>query len=343
MSHFYLAPYVGTGTVTDPFTPRGSEQPGWSAIDIRPNGAVISGRALIAVPTADATIGEYLGDDPDGVSIAVRNLVQSRLGLTLAATRLRPILAELLMAHGREDGTRWRNLKPSRRRKRYEIYLDHQLFWSQPIVAGGVTYTESFTTGDSDTLGPDLTWTEIRGDIDIVGNLAQSVGTATDHIARADHDLSSADHYAQAVVGASEETDTAAPSVMVRKDATADRTFYHSYLNFQINSVDQRKQISGADSNIANTVFVSNAGTTYLLRLEVDGDTLETFVDTISRLGPTTDTSITTGLRTGLRGFKATSGFLTWDSFEAGDLGVVAPDAGGSYSVTYARPRLRAW
>ena len=65
MSHHYLAPYVGTGTFADAFRPRGSEQPGWSAIDLRPNGAVATGLALMAVPVRDDTIGSYLGETGD--------------------------------------------------------------------------------------------------------------------------------------------------------------------------------------------------------------------------------------------------------------------------------------
>ena len=35
---FYLSEYIGTGTKQDPFRPVGSDQPGASSIDIRPDG-----------------------------------------------------------------------------------------------------------------------------------------------------------------------------------------------------------------------------------------------------------------------------------------------------------------
>ena len=45
---FYLAPYIGAGTRDDPFRPRGSDQPGWSAIDLRPDPSRLDGGGLSA-------------------------------------------------------------------------------------------------------------------------------------------------------------------------------------------------------------------------------------------------------------------------------------------------------
>ena len=58
------------------------------------------------------------------------------------------------------------------------------------------TITESFDTGDGDTLGPDLTWTEVAQDWDIVSNNAQMVG-GDQGSARAESALSSDAHYAK--------------------------------------------------------------------------------------------------------------------------------------------------
>ncbi len=48
------------------------------------------------------------------------------------------------------------------------------------------TITESFNTGDSTTLGPDLSWTEINGDWEIVSNQVRADGITAISLARAD-------------------------------------------------------------------------------------------------------------------------------------------------------------
>jgi len=58
---------------------------------------------------------------------------------------------------------------------------------------------ESFNTGDSDILGPDLSWTEQDGDIDIVTNRARSTGGGI-NAAQATTNLATDDHYSEALV-----------------------------------------------------------------------------------------------------------------------------------------------
>ena len=55
---FYLAPYIGSGTQQDRCRPLGSEQPGWSAIDLRPDGGATPlgggmNLCLLYLPLAD--------------------------------------------------------------------------------------------------------------------------------------------------------------------------------------------------------------------------------------------------------------------------------------------------
>lgn len=60
------------------------------------------------------------------------------------------------------------------------------------------TITESFNTGDSTTLGPDLSWSEFFGDFAVSSNTAIS-NSGSPAVAKADSDLSSDDHYAEVV------------------------------------------------------------------------------------------------------------------------------------------------
>ena len=113
--HLYLTPHVGRGTLNDPLRPAGSEVPGWSAIDLAP-----APWSLLALPERNDGPGRYyLGNTPDEPSLWVKAVCQLHLGVTLDTARPRGIIAELLMAHGRTDETRWRPLQPSRVRNRY--------------------------------------------------------------------------------------------------------------------------------------------------------------------------------------------------------------------------------
>src|SRR3990167_10353107 len=119
MSHYYLSPYVGTGTDDDPFRPKGIEgRVKCYPIDlrgVRPDGTQVEkGFAFMGVDTPDPSIGPYLGDDPDSERPGLRAVMRGNLGVMPEATRLRDILAELLIVHGKEDGSRWKPLRRSR-------------------------------------------------------------------------------------------------------------------------------------------------------------------------------------------------------------------------------------
>ncbi len=333
----YLAPYVGVGTDDDPFRPRGSEQPGWSAIDLRADSTVLVGRALLAVPVRDDTIGIYLGDVPDEVSAAVKSAVESRFGLTLAATRLRQIIPELLIAHAREDGTRWRPLRVMHDGV-FRVYLGG-LLWQARSLAGGATITESFNTADSTTLGPDLTWTETLNDLEVSGNVCRVVSNAgLNSEARAESDLASVNHYAQvvAVLGAGTPTGSTNCRACARFAAAARTHYLCLYAKLVTTGTYSRslyKRVTGTATELATTAGVSfTDGDT--IRVECNGSTI------IARRNGTqeesvTDTSITGNTRTGLSGIRQSASAVTMDSFQAGDLVVAA--FGGAHGAMYPR------
>ena len=314
----YLAPYVGIGTDDDAFRPRGSEQPGWKTIDLRADSTILTGRAIMAVPVRDDTIGAYLGDAPDEVSAAIKAAVQNRFGITLAATSLRHIIPELLIAHAREDGTRWRPLRAMHDGV-FRIYLDG-LWWQAKSLAGGSTITESFNTADSDTLGPDLSWTELVGDIDIVSNRAHTITIGSQCVARAEGDLATANHYAQASVNVSEELGTGSVGIITRKDSTATLTYYLQDVSYQADLVRLYKCVGGTFTQlVADVGMTLTAGSSVMVKGTVNGSSLNILIDGVSK-NTATDTAIPGNLRTGIRGNKGTSGYVNWDSFEAGDL-----------------------
>lgn len=189
------------------------------------------------------------------------------------------------------------------------------------------TITESFNKADSDVLGPDLTWTELAGDIDVVSNRAQSVTVNSAVFARADSDLSSDDHYAQAVMGASADSD-AYGGVFCRAPGTATQTWYTNDSAWGENLSRLVKKVAGADTTLGSVPRTFTAGTTYTLKVQADGSTVAIYVNDVEDVS-VTDTAITGNLRGGLNGYKGGSGHLTWDSFEAADLAAVFDPANG--------------
>ena len=322
--HYYLAPYVGVGSHADPFRPRGSEQPGWSAIDLRPNGAVITGRALMAVPTRDDTIGVYLGDAPDSPSLAVKAAIEISLGVILTADRLRTIIPEVLIQHARTDGTRWRPLRPSTQRKQYEIFLG-ELFWSQPVVAGGVDVTETFNTADSDILGPVASWTELEGDWDVVSNQASAI-SGQPCLARADTDMATDDHLTEfTVITVTRSSAALGMGPICRKDSTATLTYYLWWGATDAGGSNHYlyKVIAGTATQLGATAtndLVANE----LMRVRADGSTIDGSIDGVV-ITSVADTEIVDKLRGGIRGYVGAGDVVILDNGRVADLTAAAP------------------
>jgi len=96
----------------------------------------------------------------------------------------RKVMGFLLRKY-RLSGDRWRELVPA-----------DLLNEVDPPEEPETTYTESFNKADASTLGPDLTWTMLVGTMGVRSNTYTGLQEAQNS-ARAEADLSSADHYAQ--------------------------------------------------------------------------------------------------------------------------------------------------
>jgi len=330
--HHYITPYIGAGTEADPFRPRGSDQPIWAAIDLRPDCTILSGRAIVALPVRQDEVGMvYLGEDLDGISAAIKQAFESRFSLTLRANRLRNILPELLLEHAREDGTRWRPIRPSRLRRRLEIWLGgKEPLWMQPVFAGGVSIVDTFDRADADALGTSsdglFSWTEVVGDTDIVGNAARSITTGSQVLA----DVSQG-----AATGQSE-------GAICRKDSTATVTFYMGGVTFNAgsNEVAQAwKVVAGTFTQLGSNVNIGSLGVgPVTVKLIVDGSTIQVYTGGTLRVNQT-DTAIAGNLRTGLRG-NSSSSYAQWNNFAAGDVAVAVTPAAAEAAAESASPAV---
>ena len=226
--------------------------------------------------------------------------------------------------------------KPDLHRRMLRVWMrkfradDHTLFIpaglpNESPVEPETTITESFDKADSDTLGPDLSWTELEGDWDVVTNAAQTVGTANlqQQTARADSDLSSTDHYAQCTLLNIVNTTEVNRGLIARKDSSATLTYYN---------VDVRDGGAGTDSwrtfkRVGGTFTAIGTNTTVnavandVLKIECNGSTITRYRNGASQ-DAATDSAISTGTRCGLSGFRTSGGVAgaRVDDWSAADL-----------------------
>lgn len=331
---YYIAPYIGAGTIVDPFRPRGSNDPTWSAIDLRPDPSRLDGGGLNAcllwvfTPSSDPNLTLVATGEQETLTPNRRNLIRSRLGLTsLTATRWDQIVLEILMV---PPANAWLALRPSRVRRRYEVYLGPGAPLAiQPVIAGGVSITEDFNCADSTTINCDLTWTELNGNLELFSNTVRNVGTAGNHTirARAESALATDDHYAEITVTALELSggNQRQFGVMTRRRSNPTHTAYWlTLVRERLGGVSGEaliiREVSGSQTLLADPNITITLPT--VLRGESDGSTQRILVGGTEQAS-VTDTNIVNNLYCGLAGFLANandSGDVAGDDWSAADL-----------------------
>ena len=176
------------------------------------------------------------------------------------------------------------------------------------------TLTESFDTSNSDTLGPDQTWTEVDGDWDIVSNAAQLQTTAgTVRTARCEADLSSDDHYAESVGNAGTVSEIGAAVRFLSSAETA----YIGFIYTPNSTVYLFKLVAGAETSISSQA--SSWGGSGTFKCQADGSTIKVYQDGVQKIS-VTDTSITGNLRTGMMAYCNGTPLPNITSWSAADL-----------------------
>lgn len=332
MARFYLAPLVGSGLPDDPFRPPTAGA--FSQIDLRGDVLAQAGRCLVRVEAPETIPGAVdLGDDLDGpMPRNVATTFENDLSITLDdPSRLRAMIAELLILHGtiRTDKTRWNNLKTNRRGLHRIVMGRELIYQARPVV--GTVITESFDQGDSTTVGPDLTWTEIVGDFETVSNRLYAVSGSGEHGIRAESNLATDDHYAQAEIWDNNITGNK-PGISCRVHAS-DITFYQFKRTFDGSDTELNRYVTGTKTVITEgTDAEADSGTGEVLYIEADGSTITGVYDGAT-IHSETDTNITGNTLCGVTGSHNGGSRNRWDNFEAGDLGLattVAPTDDGT-------------
>lgn len=340
--HYYLVPYVGDGTDADPYRPHGADQAGWSAIDLRPDVTVQSGFALLALPIQDdAPQRRYLGEALDEVAATVKQQIEARLGITLEATTLRDMIAELLLVHGGVG--RWKLLRPTRR-GRYEINLGGRIY-ERAVLSGGATITESFDQADNTVIGPDLAWTELTGNSQTLSNKWGTGATATVYDARADVNLDSDDQYAQGLVDLESSANATDNFVgVIARQREVDTTRTHYGYRYRSGTSGVRRELYRRAAGTATSLAGPNASSVALndlIRLECNGSTITGKLNGATE-EEVTDTNVTGNLRCGVTGQRGTASapIPKLDTWQAGDL-VEAPAGVDQHPFTGRRTLFR--
>lgn len=194
------------------------------------------------------------------------------------------------------------------------------------------TITDDFNTADSGTVGHLLTWNEVNGVWNNTNNAAQNdSGGGTNSTIRAESDLSSSDHYAQASA-ISLPNSTARYAAAACRFASAANTFYMTRIEGNATLANSTcrigKHVTGTTTLLGTGTTVSANSLPKVVKHTVNGSSLTSRWDGVDQETVSPDTSITTGTRCGLLAMSGGASKVAFDDFEAGDL---------TAGITYSR------
>lgn len=316
---FYLSEYIGSGTHQDPFRPAGSDQAGWSAIDLRPDSSRLDGgglnACLLRVPSAfNDPAARFLADDKlESLTNQQKNFLQNKLGVDLSSpTLLRDIIATLLTA---PPANGWKALKPGR--LRWEIWLG-ELLWEAPRISGGSS--DNFNRANETPVA--APWTQHSGTTcNIVSNeFVQAGAGGTDTLYYYAGSASTTEQFAQQRVKGSGHD--CGPAVRV-----GGGTGTSAYLAAAAITV-LYKFNGGTSGTLGDGFPTVSVGS--IVKITAEGSTITGYTDGVPGT-PVTDTEISgAGLGAGIFTFD-TNGVDDWDG---GDItppaSPTAPGSGGA-------------
>jgi len=185
------------------------------------------------------------------------------------------------------------------------------------------TYTDNFNRADG-ALGNSAegwAWNALVGSWAIVSNVAR--GNSAPCWARAEADLSSSDHYVQA---AQMQTANSALWLPARFASDALTAYYVSMYPNAISGYRKiLKVIAGSATDLDSAAWTNGAeGEYWTQRNTPSGSTITHLLDGVERA--ITDTSISTGVRCGIGGYRSFGNPVWTDDFVCADIG--APPSG---------------
>lgn len=292
----FLSPYIGAGTKSDAFRPRGADIPEASAIDIRLDCTKVDGGgvgfALVWVASGQPSpIGAIkLADDyGETVSALIRNQVSNRLGVDVSRDATIQDVVETVMLRPDVSGvTTWKQLRPSN--ARYECWLGSgsgkRRWVDLPVIAGGAI-SDTFTRSNETPLASP--WTNVNGSTcTLASNTLVKTAGFDESIYYYSHGAGwNADQTAEFSYVTAISNDDWGPAVRVASSAA---TAYFFGLYSAAPSI--YKVVAGTTTLVQSLTVTGTTGNTY--KIGVVGSTIRAYENGIEVTGsPGTDSSIT--------------------------------------------------
>lgn len=337
MSMLYLAPYVGTGTISDPFRPRKAiEVAKWSGLDIRPDPKVRAGFALFSTdePIADALLEPIVADKMERLTLQTRTRIGNRLGLTLDRNETGMELVWRLLTRDHSKG--WGLLRPARTTGKREIVIAGQR-WAidrEPLADPEIIPldpSDDFNRANSADLGAN--WTQVPGadNLEIVSNVVRCSASNSHALEYWNADTPSDDQWSE-IEGVSIPSGVDdAISAMVR---TSTGAFTAYYSQMKTNRCALYKVVAGSYAEITSSATNPAAGT--VSRVRVVGTTISLNLDGVQELS-STDTTLTSG-RWGIAIYATIQSGAELDNWEGGNEGSASAPASYDAHFPMAAP-----
>ena len=326
---FFLDSIVGDGDSENPVRPEHADGK-FTTISLSPAPLrLVGAQGLTGTPVLD--FGDTLDQPrlPAGIIRAFGN----RLGITLEQTDFRGIIAEILLLHGKEDGSRWRKLRASLilpvtkdRERRHRIFLGGQSVYDAPVIVGA-SFTDDFNRGD-ENLEVSTNWFRVKGAMDVEANIA-AIDT-NKSIYRCVFGLDSDDHYTECVLTIRDDQ----PGINARM-SDGDQTNWDAY-HYRNNDGDEWQifEVTNNSFNLIGSDTTTEPSVPYTMRVTANGSSISADLNGSLIIGPITDMTLTGQLETGFRDNQGAG--TDWNNWEIADL------AAGAASFIYQTKPLRA-
>lgn len=292
----FLSPYIGQGTKADPFRPRGLDQPGSSAIDIRldptkADGGGI-GYAMLWVPLGipDPLGAIRLADDyDDRLTSLQRQRLNMRTGLDFSADLTIQDAVETIMLRPDLDG--WHRLRPTK--GRLEVWLgsgNGKRRWiDAPVIAGGSISDNFNRANETPIAAPWQILAGSSGSVNLTSNaITHAVSSGILFLSYNHATGWTADQSAKFKYASSTVEDDWGPAVRIGVTGVSGY-----FLGLWSPGPAVYKSISGATSEVEAVTLTGTVGNTY--KIDVAGSTIRYYENDVElSTSPATDTSLTT-------------------------------------------------
>lgn len=303
----YRTATIGDGSEVNPFC-SSVQEPGYALLDIRDD-VKMPGEVLLWLPTpsGDARLTKLADDPTERLSVASKQVMESRSSLTLARRAdVGTMLAALFTDHS--DPQRRRPLKASKARSQLEVWVAGRLVWSQRVARGKATQTLTETwpsTGTTITSGQDQVWAVESGTFNVpsAGTIrSNAAGTAAIAILGAANNMDTDDHeitstYALVSAAANNDLD-----LRVRRDSVGSS---HYRIFLRRNSGGHARQVTRRDTGTNTTIAsdTTDPSTGAEVGIRADGSAITAWATggsfSAPTFGPITDTAVTGHLTQG--------------------------------------------